>query len=464
MREEEYREAGERVRAAFAQRMGKDAEVEYIRKKANNSTATYADAIRFASRSGVLVGELIRSELLEQFQDGRVPLDAAQAILQPGLLANYEQVSDVACDVAKVLNEKAGIHLKPQAAEYPADKVDNLAQIASKARDFRDMADVFPQYTENQSLAIVDDTVRANASFHYQMGLSPKITRRTASRACKWCAALAGTFNYPGGVPKDVWRRHRDCRCLVEYDPGNGARKAQNVHTKAWRSKQEREAQDKRIERDREEQDRLMRRDEEEKRRRETEDVKGREAARLIASARKHEPTVTADLQSAVKTTGAHLSGLDYRIKGEDSLKRKLETKARAKGIAIEDYSRRVTDALRYTSVSETETFVDDYRSIVDAMARKGYTEIEVTNTLKTPDAIYRGVNTLMKTDDGYVFELQYHTPESLKVKEVNHKLYEEHRQDNTSEKRKQELTAQMILNSMRIHAPIEVEMIEEIK
>lgn len=49
---------------------------------------------------------------------------------------------------------------------------------------------------------------------------------------------LAGTFNYPR-VPKDVYKRHANCRCTVTYDPENG--KTQNIWDKTWRKKEREE-------------------------------------------------------------------------------------------------------------------------------------------------------------------------------------------------------------------------------
>ena len=79
---------------------------------------------------------------------------------------------------------------------------------------------------------------------------------------------------------------------------------------------------------------------------------------------------------------------------------------------------------------------------------------IEVTNTLKDVSASYRGINTLVQNARGYVFELQFHTKESLEVKEKNHKLYEEQRLASTSKLRKLELDKTMRKNAQMI--PIE--------
>lgn len=97
-------------------------------------------------------------------------------------------------------------------------------------------------------------------------------------------------------------------------------------------------------------------------------------------------------------------------------------------------------------------------------MEKKGYTFVEIANTLKVETSAYRGINTLMKTKDGYVFEFQFHTPQSLEVKEINHKLYEEQRLGDTPIERKNELALQMVKNSRSIETPVGVERIIDIK
>ena len=83
----------------------------------------------------------------------------------------------------------------------------------------------------NFTQSIVDDTIQKNVVFQYKAGLSPKITRRTAGKCCKWCQELEGSYKYPS-VPHDIYRRHSNCRCTVEYYPQDGRR--QNVHTRKW--------------------------------------------------------------------------------------------------------------------------------------------------------------------------------------------------------------------------------------
>lgn len=86
----------------------------------------------------------------------------------------------------------------------------------------------------NFCMSIVDEAVRANADLHYQAGLSPKIVRTTDGKCCEWCSRLAGTYDYDkvSNTGNDVFRRHRNCGCVVEYYPGDGRK--QNAHTKKW--------------------------------------------------------------------------------------------------------------------------------------------------------------------------------------------------------------------------------------
>ena len=128
--------------------------------------------------------------------------------------------------------------------------------------------------------------------------------------------------------------------------------------------------------------------------------------------------------------------------------------KSAEKGISISEYSQKATDVLRYTDVSGVENLVSYYFAIVEELRKKGYTVVEVTNTFSATNVPYRGINTLVKSNTGYVFELQFHTPQSLEVKEENHKLYEEYRLAKTTKERKKVLTNLMQNNADKIVVP----------
>ncbi|KXT72127.1 Phage protein [Streptococcus sp. DD10] len=115
--------------------------------------------------------------------------------------------------------------------ELNRDRIDGLVNRLASEESFDDVKWLLDDPIVNFSQRIVDDWIRINAEFHHKVGLSPKIVRRVVGHPCKWCKSLEGSYNYPE-VPKDIYRRHGNCRCTVDYHPGNG--KKQNVHTKRW--------------------------------------------------------------------------------------------------------------------------------------------------------------------------------------------------------------------------------------
>lgn len=151
-------------------------------------------------------------------------------------------------------------------------------------------------------------------------------------------------------------------------------------------------------------------------------------AARSVARAAKQEKSVTKVLQS-LESDSRQLEGLDFRLKGEESLARKILSDANEEvDKRLTTAADEITDVLRYTFQCDVDTLSSDFSEIREQMESLGYDFVKVKNTLGDATAPYRGVNTKIKTPDGYEFELQFHTAESLEVKEVNHKLYEEQR------------------------------------
>lgn len=99
----------------------------------------------------------------------------------------------------------------------------------------------------------------------------------------------------------------------------------------------------------------------------------------------------------------------------------------------------------------------------IDNLKKRGYNLIRVKNTFKD-GASYKGINTLVETSKGEVFELQFHTKESFELKNGKlHELYEESRAlDKIKDKEKvKELRLKMIELSKRIKNPQNIERIK---
>ncbi len=177
-------------------------------------------------------------------------------------------------------------------------------------------------------------------------------------------------------------------------------------------------------------------------------------AMSAFAKAKTAEPKTTALFQKITQDTSSSLAGLEFKQKNVDSILRKMKADAALKGESWKNAADDITDALRYTFVVDTERFSSTFSEIRSTLQENGYKITRIKNTLAETGIAYRGVNVVVEGTDGYLFETQFHTLDSLKVKELNHKLYEEYRLSGTSETRRKELKQLMIANADTIQTP----------
>lgn len=182
---------------------------------------------------------------------------------------------------------------------------------------------------------------------------------------------------------------------------------------------------------------------------------------RLIDEAKKNDKLTTKDLVASCSKTLGRLEGLDERIKSVESTTRKVKDKSQEKGISPEEYSKQVTDILRYTFCSNENNLIKEFFDIKNNLENKGYNIIEINNTFPIQNATYKGINSLVKNSDGYIFELQFHTYQSLQIKEENHKLYEKARLSSTPTYEKIKLNEIMRKNSNKIIIPSNINAIK---
>lgn len=215
----------EEVQDNFEQEFGKSEVVVKALKTLEAKKATYANANDFAIEVGEILSKaLTTSVTADKLPDGKMYYNIAKRLLEPVLQQNHELVADYSSKVQTVLNESAKISLAAQPVELNQDRIDGFIERFSREDKFDDVKWLLGDPIVNFTQSIVDDSIKKNAEFHAKAGLQPKIVRKTAGRCCKWCQSLAGSYNYPD-VPKDVYRRHQNCRCTVDYKPGDGKKK-----------------------------------------------------------------------------------------------------------------------------------------------------------------------------------------------------------------------------------------------
>lgn len=205
-------------------------EIQSLNKSLEEKKATYKEANELANEIGDIATKSYQKNITpEQFPDGKIPEEVAKDILNPTMKQNFDLIAAYSKDVQTNLNHKAGLSIQGKEPPFHQDKVDGLVKKVSE-NEVEQGKKYLDEPVRTFCRSVVDSVIQTNAEFHHNLGLEPQIIRQSHGKCCKWCDSLAGKHAYPE-VPPDVYRRHRYCKCTVEYDPKNG-KKLRNVHTK----------------------------------------------------------------------------------------------------------------------------------------------------------------------------------------------------------------------------------------
>ena len=229
-------ELHDKIKADFDVRCGKDSTLSHIKRKVEDGNATMEDTSVYARRLGENLRKSIESTTKpDDLPDGKMYYNIAQSILEPLLRGNYDDINAICAEVQSALDAKKGIGLKPQKADFPAERIRAAIGGAAVKETAEHAIQVLGRTAENITGSFQTDYIKKNAEFRSKAGLSCYIERKDGFRCCDWCAGLAGRYRYPDEVPKDVYRRHDNCTCDVSYVSEKGR---QNVHSKKWANEQ----------------------------------------------------------------------------------------------------------------------------------------------------------------------------------------------------------------------------------
>lgn len=234
----------EAIKSAYDKEISLNSKIKGLLTKINNGSATYEDALQYAKELGKCLETAFKVNISDDvLPDGKMYYNIAQRLVEPMVKNNYENIAAQCASVQTALNKKVNIGLKGIAPKYNEDKTKGIIDYVSNADKYSQVEESFLDSLSTNAKSVVDDSVRENADFHYKSGLSPKIIRTTSGKTCKWCQEVAGTYEYTDvkKTGNEVFRRHANCDCNVVYDPANGSKKMQNVHSKKWLTEEEKE-------------------------------------------------------------------------------------------------------------------------------------------------------------------------------------------------------------------------------
>lgn len=214
---------------------------QVVESKIRKRIATYADAEQMAIQIGNALTTSLRENLPDALTDGRLYRAVAEVVLEQPLKAAGTDVARFAEDIQRGLNETAGIGIRPIVPEMNQDQIDGIITGICNADSYEASEGTMLTQVGNCLEGYVDDFVRENADFQYKAGLSPTIERKTTGKCCPWCSNLAGSYPYEDVNDRgnDVFRRHKNCHCQILFNPGDGSKRRQNVHSRQWTDDQE---------------------------------------------------------------------------------------------------------------------------------------------------------------------------------------------------------------------------------
>jgi hypothetical protein len=173
--------------------------------------AGYQEAHSYAIRVGTVTGNVLKKHQPEEIADWNLE------DLIPGVLGlNHNMVAAACAEAQKNLNTKARIGIRPQAPKFDGNRAFGLVEA------IKERGKIGPQFYDqvtNFDQNVVDESIRENADIQSSAGLHAKIIRTAEAHCCKWCDDLAGTYDYDDvrDTGNEVWQRHDNCRCSIEY-------------------------------------------------------------------------------------------------------------------------------------------------------------------------------------------------------------------------------------------------------
>jgi hypothetical protein len=217
----------------YYRRLSADPKVRGILHRIEIGNADLTDTAVLSDRAADLLGEVFGAAVLD------IPEDVREAVCEGLLRERYDSMNETLAAVQETLDEAQGIHLTPQKAPFPTERVQQIAHSLldpnAKPETIRRRANK-PVATVAKSFH--DDYIRTNARVRNDLGFKCYLDRVAATGCCAWCTGIAGRYVY-GDHPADIFRRHDNCSCTVTFENG---RERQDVWSKrTWDAKDPKE-------------------------------------------------------------------------------------------------------------------------------------------------------------------------------------------------------------------------------
>lgn len=217
----------EQLRKRIDGKLAVNPEFRSIVRRISSGTATFADTSKYAQILSSTIGNELSANVLE--------LSDREQITQQLLRYGYKDINEVCARVQSSLDASLGVSIRPQTADFPEERVQQFSHsLVDPTVEDSVIQRRAKNGTANITMSFHDDYIEKNAKFRNDAGLNCYI-ERIGSDCCEWCTEVAGKYLF-GTQPKDIFRRHDKCDCVIIYDNKvlRGKKNAKGESTKTW--------------------------------------------------------------------------------------------------------------------------------------------------------------------------------------------------------------------------------------
>ena len=205
----------EEIKPLFLTELQADVRAMELWSIIEDGTATYASASEYAAHVGDALATVLRQNApLMDISEWDI-----EDLIPRSLGLDHEMVTGACQRVQEALNADAGLGIRFQPPMFDGDRAYGIVTELRNNPEFVNIENTFYDQIANFSQNVVDESIRSNATMLSNAGVQSKIVRHPEAGACAWCRAVAGTYDYASvrRTGNDVWRRHENCRCTIDF-------------------------------------------------------------------------------------------------------------------------------------------------------------------------------------------------------------------------------------------------------
>ena len=203
------------IREPLIEAIRNDRKARQLYELIQSGAGTYNTASEYAIRVGECLAKILRQNApFESIAEWDL-----EKLIPQALGMDHEYVEQACEQVQLALNADAGLGINYVPPMFAGNRAYGIVAELRNNPEFVNIERTFYDQIVNFSQNVVDESIRVNANVLSNAGVQSKIVRHPEAGACAWCRAVAGTYEYADvrRTRNDVWRRHENCRCTIDF-------------------------------------------------------------------------------------------------------------------------------------------------------------------------------------------------------------------------------------------------------